>query len=470
MSTTYRIFALGIVFLAGCVHAKEVSFTEETGVIRHQPGQGWTTMGLNWDKLDDVVNLGGVYDRPCWSQLEPEEGVYDWSRIDGLMKLAQKHRVPFSFRIMCACAQNRNGYVTPKWLFDKGAKDDTFIIWRKGRKGEIEEFVQHVPQFDDPLFLEHHFRFLKALGERYNGNPWLAGIDLGSYGHWGEWHCHGLPPCTNRYVKPGCKPAKYVPAKVYPLEVRKQYVDAYLNNFKDSTVVFMTDDAECLEYAIGDGEGSRVGMRRDGCGSPWHFPRWIGSKAYANVTKMGEVWKYKPIWFESYGPGKNLKEKYNNLDFTFNWMITNHVTIVNTCPFTPLELKDDAESREYMKRIDLYAGARFVPQRARVEEIDGKTAVGISFVNRGVARLHLPYEAVWEMRDADGKVLASRVSKSDPKTWMPGAFKFRDDLPFALKEGTSLYLRLRHVHGLFRDFKFAAKEVDADGALLVTGN
>ncbi len=473
MSTIYRIFAIGSVFVVGCanvIQAKTTVFTEETGIIRHQPGQGWTTMGANWDKLDEVVNLGGIYDRPGWSTLEPQEGVYDWRKLDFLLSLAKKHRVPLSFRIMCACSNSHDGYVTPKWVFDKGAKDDTYTVWQKNRKGKVEATVQHTPQFDDPIFMESHFRFLKALAERYDGNPWIAGLDLGSYGHWGEWHCHGLPPCTNRYVAPGCKPGKYVPAKVYPLEIRKQYVDAYLNNFKKSTIVFMSDDAECLKYAIGDGEGSRVGFRRDGCGNPWHFTQWIGTGKYKDVTKMADVWKYKPIWLESYGSGASLKKNNNNLDFTFNWMLTNHVTILNTCPFTPLELKDDVESREYMKRIDLYAGARFVPLKARVEEIDGKTAVGIAFVNRGVARLHLPYEAVWEMRDQSGKVLASRVSASDPQTWMPGNFKFRDDLPFTLKPGTSLYLRLRHIPGCFRDFKFAAKEIDADGALHVSSN
>ena len=50
----------------------------------------------------------------------------------------------------------------------------------------------------------------------------------------------------------------------------------YLNNFKKTDLVFMTDDAVVLKYAIGDGEGSRVGLRRDGVGGEGNYDHWIG--------------------------------------------------------------------------------------------------------------------------------------------------------------------------------------------------
>lgn len=64
--------------------------------------------------------------------------------------------------------------------------------------------------------MAEHKRFIAALGQRYDGNPLIAGLDIGSYGHWGEWHCHGLPPDTNRYMiavppkeRPNTQPIKY---------------------------------------------------------------------------------------------------------------------------------------------------------------------------------------------------------------------------------------------------------------------
>ena len=74
--------------------------------------------------------------------------------------------------------------------------------------------------FDDPIFMEEHEKFIKALAARYDGDPRLGGLDLGSYGNWGEWHCtslglgkgvvrpldlrdvaKGTPTCTSKTLK-----------------------------------------------------------------------------------------------------------------------------------------------------------------------------------------------------------------------------------------------------------------------------
>jgi hypothetical protein len=69
-------------------------------------------------------------------------------------------------------------------------------------------------------------------------------LDISSYGIRGEWHTR--------------HPA--------PLAVRRQIVDLYLRAFPRTPLVFMSDDAEVLPYALSKG----TGFRRDGVGSPWH--------------------------------------------------------------------------------------------------------------------------------------------------------------------------------------------------------
>lgn len=46
------------------------------------------------------------------------------------------------------------------------------------------------PQYDDPVLLEAFRQFIFAWGERYDGNPSLAAIQLGLLGKWGEWHTY----------------------------------------------------------------------------------------------------------------------------------------------------------------------------------------------------------------------------------------------------------------------------------------
>ena len=246
---------------AASVGAEVVRFTEDTGVFRN-PGQGWSAEIWSVRRADPLVNVGDMYNRPTWASLEPEEGVYDWSRIEELIGLAQARGIPASFRILCVSSYSTTGWSTPKWVFDKGAKDEPFVTTRE-IKGEMVDVVQHAPVFDDPVFMEKHRRLLETVAKRYDGDPRLAGLDIGSYGHWGEWHCFGLPPDTNRYSKAAGK-LPYVPPRVYPKEIRRQYADWYLQNFRKTPLVFMTDDWETFRYALGDGPVPRVGFRRDG--------------------------------------------------------------------------------------------------------------------------------------------------------------------------------------------------------------
>ena len=460
--------AVGAAFAVAYAAAGTVTFTEETGVFRN-PGQGWSTMGGkgSFDQTDPVVNIGSVYCRYTWAQLEPEEGRYDWKRLEDQLDFAASKGLPASFRVMCASRHDGTGWPTPEWVFNKGAKDDPFVT-PKIVRGKATNIVHHTPIFDDPVFMDAHRRFIKALAARYDGDPRLAGLDLGSFGHWGEWHCAELPPDTNFCVTAsGRHIRKTVPPRKYPLEIRKQYADWYLEGFKSTPIVFMTGDWEVLKYALCTEPAARVGMRRDGVGSPWHFKRWIGTKPYDAIPRMGDVWKDRPVWFEFFGSALSILEAKWDLSYSVEWMLTNHVTVVNTCPFSPWQLKDDPVHYPLLRKIDLYAGARFVPLAADVRREGSRLSVELSGVNKGVARIHLPYVAQIVVTDAAGREVTVHDAAADPGTWMPGPFRLVDafDLPPERQGELKLALRLRHRYGIFRNFRFAARETLPDGSL-----
>ena len=448
--------------------AETVTFTEDTEVFRN-PGQGWTS-GTPWQfvRKDPDVNYGQIYIRTSWAKLNPEEGKYDWSSIDGLLNVAKKQGVPLSFRVMCACIKSREPQ-TPQWVYDKGAKGDKIVI-EMVEKGVTNDVTQISPHFDDPIFMREHKRFIAALAEHYDGNPLLAGIDLGSYGHWGEWHCHGLPPDTNRYMtavppeqRPRTQPIKY------PFEIRKEYADWYLDNFKKTPIVFMTDDDETLKYAIGENGPSRVGLRRDGVGSPWHFNRWIGKPPYDAIPKMADIWKERPIWFEFFGHAPDMIKRGWDVPYAIDWMLTNHVSVVNPLPFTPSQLKEfDLEKFALLKKLDLYAGARLVPRKGAVQRKGQMIAVGLVGVNRGATRIHRPYVLQVVVSGPDGRELHVHDCATDPGSILPGPFKIVEKFKLPAEadvEGAKVALRLRHRQGALMDFRFAAVESAKDRSL-----
>lgn len=305
--------------------------------------------------------------------------------------------------------------------------------------------------FDDPIFMEEHEKFIKALAARYDGDPRLGGLDLGSFGNWGEWHCTSI----------GLENPN-----MYGFETRKKYADMYLKNFKKSDIFFMTDDHEVLKYALGNKKKARVGLRRDGIGSPWHFGRWIGKPPYDKIERMADVWKDKPIFFEFYGDVNMLHKNKWDIVFSCDWILKNHVSLVNEIPLHPQLISDDKE-RAALDDVCRYAGARLVPEKAEVSYADGKLEVSIEGENKGVARIHLPYRMKYELRDSSGKVVFDMLSSQDPRKLLPGKFKFSDAMRVSLKpnETYSLSLRIFHTKKIFRDFKFAVKNLTEDGSL-----
>ena len=74
-------------------------------------------------------------------------------------------------------------YATPEWVEKAGAKGYNFTPGQLDENGAFWE-----PDYNDPVFLEKLDHFLAAMAARYDGNPEVAFIDVGSFGVWGEGH------------------------------------------------------------------------------------------------------------------------------------------------------------------------------------------------------------------------------------------------------------------------------------------
>lgn len=169
------------------------------------------------DTLDDFPGLSTVYLRLPWSFVEPEEGRFDWSVLDTPAQrwIAKGKKV--AFRISCSESWMR--FATPKWVEQAGAKGNNFTVG----KGIDPDGPYWEPVYDDPVFLEKLGRFLGEFARRYDGNPNVAFVDVGSFGVWGEGHC-------------------LASTKIEVADsVRQQHIDLYLKHFKN-TLLAVSDD------------------------------------------------------------------------------------------------------------------------------------------------------------------------------------------------------------------------------------
>ena len=133
------------------------------------------------DTLDELVPGTSVaYMRLPWAYLEPEEGAYRWDILDAKARpwIEQGKKVAFRFAVMDHTMES-----IPDWAMKAGIKGKRSPY--KFRKNAAEWFE---PDWDDPVLLAKYEAFLKAFARRWDGNPDVAFVDVGSFGAYGEGH------------------------------------------------------------------------------------------------------------------------------------------------------------------------------------------------------------------------------------------------------------------------------------------
>ena len=383
----------------------------ETAETFANPGQGWMTM-QRMPHGDGRFPYSVAYFRLNWDELEPAEGQYDWRLIDESLQAWGKREVRIAFRIMTANAHSKGYYCSPKWLFDAGCRSFDYVEGGADPTSGGSRIKRVEPDYGDPLYLEKHGRFIKALAQRYDGNPGIEFIDIGSYGIWGEWHT----------------------THPQPWPVRKQIIDMYLNGFRKTQLVSMSDDAEALAYALAHG----TGFRRDGVGSPWHEANWIGSKKYAAVTGFAEQWKKAPVVFEWFGDYQYLRQRGWSFDRALDFMKANHVTLINDNVG-----RVPSEQMPKLEQLARLAGYRFVLRE--VSHPSGavagkKLAVKMKWSNVGVGKLYRRYPLALYLLDTKGTVVCCHIQPdSDPTQWLPGDTSMTGLLPVPDSVGPGRY-------------------------------
>ena len=164
------------------------------------PGMGWVYYHFSnrlWayggqtepgDTLDWFPGVSTVYLRVPWSALEPAEGEFRWDLLDSVAQPFVAKGKKVALRV--TCCESRNAFATPEWVKDAGAQGLFFKLpGAKDLKGwATSDLELWEPVYDDPVFLDKLDAFLGALAARYDGNPDVAFVDVGSFNMWGEGH------------------------------------------------------------------------------------------------------------------------------------------------------------------------------------------------------------------------------------------------------------------------------------------
>lgn len=151
-----------------------------------------------------------VYIDILWKNIEPQEGLYDFSEIyeENYIEEYKALGKKAVLRFICDKPSKERHMDIPQWLYEETA-DGTFydISYGKG----------YSPDYENEVFLQSHGKAIQAIAEEFSQDNFLAYVQLGSLGHWGEWHVKG---------DEGIVP---MPSEETAMEYVRQYVEAFPN-------------------------------------------------------------------------------------------------------------------------------------------------------------------------------------------------------------------------------------------------
>jgi hypothetical protein len=369
-----------------------------SSTIRLNPGKGWVLYGDIAAYSPELLALGSVnYERTEWSTLEPQQGVFDWKFIDDRIRRCAALGKSFAFGVMCANVNSTQEYPTPKWVFDMGAESYT-------SKSAVTGVTQIIPVWDDPIFLKQVGAFAQALGQRYDGNPHIAFIDIRSYGNWGEGHLWGIG--GTRISDAGLKQLILNYQCAFP---RTQLILPWGEKAYDPV----------YQWAINQG----IGLRRDGiCGNS------DGSETLPCFGKVPAVFEF----FDTYENMKNLgwwdgRQTPDGNGHTLMECFKN-----GRPSYIGLSVSPESaavfvrEQRTLIAKLANSMGYDLAIRRAVFPNIWHPGVAGhleLAVENIGVAPMYEPATLVVALLDDTGRVVerfAVKPSDVNPRSWQPG--------------------------------------------------
>ena len=361
------------------------------------PLKGWCPYA-NAGKIRQPYSMTFQY--VSWRELEPAEGEYrfkDWERNWDGDAAKEKHVV---FRVYVDYPSKPSGL--PEWLRKAGVKERPYEDHGGGQS----------PDYDDPRMLAGMERLIASLGERYDGNPRVAFVQLGLLGHWGEWHTW---PRDDLYAS---------------AETERRVIEAFRKAFPHKSLMVRYAG----RYA---GEQDWIGFHDDmfpedtDNGEEWSF--------LARIREAGRVdnWKVAVVGGEM-TPGRAEQWLGEDFDVTTTMLKRSHFSWIG--PYGPaLERTDDASFRQRSEELVRSMGYEFRVTKlehsatARAGEPISLTLEGR---NLGVAPFYYPWPVEWALLDASGEPVAISRTNWDVRRWVPGPFSEKAMPVFDAAPGT----------------------------------
>ncbi len=422
-------------------------YPEEDFEAYNNPYKGWAAWADTCE--GDLKTVATDYDLVFvdikWSELEPVKGEYAFDAIEKQYQFdywkSRGYKMVLRF-VMDNPSIDASGdpdvkrMDIPSWLYDEllaeNAEGAGAGVYYTGQSiYEMLGGVGFSPNYKSKLLFDYHDKVIKALAERYYDPAITAYVEVGSLGHWAEFHC--WPTGTGDFPDP---------------ELAQKYMNSYQTYFKNVKIGIRKPYALAAENNWGL-YNDIFGVTSDG--GTLSFLEWAesGNTDMPGSTEEDVSGSCMPEWWKSnYSGGE-----FANGDFRGNasdesicavleQIRSSHTTWLGPCSACDLKI-DDKDVNDYDTNIT--AMLKTMGYRYNVESIShqetmtaGKDAeLDMVWNNSGVAPMYYKWPVELALLDSTGAVAYSQIMESDITTMMSGRTCVTETLsvPQTLPEG-----------------------------------
>ncbi|BDI34252.1 beta-galactosidase [Capsulimonas corticalis] len=328
-----------------------------------------------------------VYQYASWKDLEPREGDYQfdaWEKRAWNIPSAAGKRVVF--RVYLDYPSLPSG--VPDWVVAKGVQMRKYT----------EEGGGLSPDYENPILISNLERLIAALGKRYDHDPRVAFVTVGTLGFWGEWHTY---PRTELFASPA---------------TQQRIVDAYRRAFPDKQLQARYPDGVT-------GAQGWLGYHDD------MFPSdTTGPDTWMFLPKMErsgrtDNWKAAPIGGEM-EPG--AANRWLGADFARTMAAVEKAHMTWVGPYSPAIAPNTspeflANCQAMVRRMGYQFSLRTVQA-----SVTGKSSRSLRVViegeNQGVAPFYYRWPVRLALIGANHQVAQTLSTDADIRAWRPGPF------------------------------------------------
>lgn len=341
-------------------------FTSIEGPVRN-PMMGFAPMAEYEDAVGDNTL---VYVELTWRDWEPEEGMYNTRGLEELNHLTKwkEQGKKVVFRFICDNPTSEIHMDIPDWLYEKTGRD--------GKAYDNSYGMGYAPNYENEIFIKEHEKAINALGAFYGNDNFFCYIEIGSLGHWGEWHVNYLEE-------------EGIPRIPEVLTCQK-YITPYVNSFPYAKFL-MRRPFEWVSRL-------QMGVYNDMVGNEAETEIWLDWLKQGGLYEqpivrweleaVPDIWEINPVGGEFNSEMSMEEMLYNNLSTTISLLEKSHMTFIG--PKAPIDENNAGGYAEGVNAVLNALGYRYEITKSWIHISKDKKEyqVALYWKNTGVAPLY----------------------------------------------------------------------------------